>query len=47
MHSIHGKKMAYQALSLGSALLWGIVELIALQRARAGFSRRPIDTQSH
>lgn len=39
MHSIPGKKMAYQALSLGSALLWGIVELIALQRARREISR--------
>ena len=46
MRSILSKKVAYQALSLGGARLWGIVELIALQRARAGFSRRPLDTSS-
>jgi hypothetical protein len=46
MQPIFSKRTAYQALSLGGALLWGIVELIALQRARVGFSRRPLDTSS-
>lgn len=30
---------ANPALAIGSALLWGIVELIALQRARRTISR--------
>ena len=46
MQPIFSKRTTYQALSIGGALLWGIVEFIALQRARAGFSRRPLDTSS-
>jgi hypothetical protein len=47
MQPIFGKLTTHQALAIGSALLWGIVEFIALQRARAGFSQRRIDTVPH
>jgi hypothetical protein len=38
MPDIIRKKIAYPALALGSCLLWGVVEFVALQRAAA--SRR-------
>jgi len=39
MQPTFGKLTTHQALSIASALLWGIVELIALQRARREISR--------
>lgn len=34
MRNIIGRTLFHPALSLGSTLLWGILELIALQRSR-------------
>lgn len=34
MHSILRRNLALTALALGGALLWGIIEFIALQGAR-------------
>jgi len=37
-----GNAIRHPALSRGSILLWGMLELVALQRSQLGNRRRPI-----
>jgi hypothetical protein len=39
MVTLFRKSIAHPALAIGSALLWGIIEFIALQRARRDSAR--------
>ena len=40
MHELMRKAIAHPALALGSTLLWGLLELVALQRLRRAARRR-------
>ncbi|MEI8164643.1 MAG: hypothetical protein WCI19_16030 [Betaproteobacteria bacterium] len=40
MYPLLRKMIAHPALAIGSTLLWGILELIALQRSHRGTPRR-------
>jgi len=40
MRNIIGKTISHPALSLGSTLLWGLLEFVALQRLRLARHQR-------
>jgi len=45
MRTMLGKAISHPALALGSAVLWGVLEFIALQRSR--LSHRGIRDKRH